>query len=223
MKFVLSALLLASAPILSAAAPQVAEPALTVQSVPPSFEKLQLARRFVSLAVRTDDMVEMMKIGMAQGSSAKLDGLTEDETEKAEAEKDMKRIMALMEPRVRQRMPNVLESYAVVYARDYSTEELQQMVTFAQSPAGQHYFAHNLAVQGDPIVVRQLEGFRSDLWPAMEEFPKEKCAAKAAQRVAMGDTKARCPLSAAKDTAAGSGGSSKRPAFRHVATDGSSG
>jgi hypothetical protein len=174
-----------------------------VQPAPPSFEKLQLARRFVSRTVRTDDMVEILKLGMAQGTSARLDELTEDADEKAEAKKDMKRIMELMEPRIRQRMPNVLESYAVVYARDYSTDELQHMVAFAESPAGQHYFAHNLAVQGDPIIVRQIEGFQNDLWPTMEEFRKEKCAAKAAQRVAMGDKKARCPLSTAQDSAAG--------------------
>lgn len=203
MKLVLSALLLASAPILSAAAPQAAQPGAVAQQAPPSFEKLQLARLFVSLTVRTDDMVRILSIGMAHGASAKLDELTQDAEEKTEVGKDMARFMALMEPRIRQRMPNVLESYAVVYARDYSTEELQRMVAFAQSPAGQHYFANDLAVQTDPIVQRQMEGFQNDVWPTMEEFRKEKCAAKAAQRVAMGDKKARCPLSAAQGRAAG--------------------
>lgn len=202
MKLILSALLLASAPVLSTAAPQAAQPASAAEPAPPSFEKLQLARRFVSLTVRTDDMVQMMSMGVAQGAEVRLDELTQDAAEKAEVEKDMKRIVALMEPRIRERMPNVLESYAVVYARDFSAEELRQMIAFAQSPAGQHYYATNLAVQGDPIVLRQIEGFQNDLWPTMKEFRKEQCAAKAAQRVAMGDKKARCSLSG-KDTAAG--------------------
>jgi hypothetical protein len=33
------------------------------------------------------------------------------------------------------------------------------------------------------------------LQPVMEKLGKEMCAEKAAQRVAMGDTKAKCPLS----------------------------
>jgi hypothetical protein len=169
----------------------------------PSFEKLQLARHFVSLTVRTEDMVKMLTIGIAHGASAKLDELTRDAEEKAEADDDMKRFIALMEPRIRQRMPNVLESFAVVYARNYSTDELLQMVAFAQSPAGQHYFANGFAVQTDPIVQRQMEGFQNDVWPTIEDFRKEKCAAKAAQRIAMGDTTARCPLSTAQDRAAG--------------------
>lgn len=39
--------------------------------------------------------------------------------------------------------------------------------------------------------------------PVMHELQKEMCAEKAAQRIAMGDTKAKCPLSAAAETQSG--------------------
>ena len=37
----------------------------------------------------------------------------------------------------------------------------------------------------------------------LENFRKEMCAEKAAQRIAMGDKKAKCPLSDESETAAG--------------------
>ena len=42
-----------------------------------------------------------------------------------------------------------------------------------------------------------------NLTPVLEDIQKEMCAEKAAQRVAMGDTKAKCPLAAAAETQAG--------------------
>ena len=51
--------------------------------------------------------------------------------------------------------------------------------------------------------MKATQGMWDAAMPVMEEFQKEMCAEKAAQRIAMGDTKAKCPLAAAAETAAG--------------------
>ena len=202
MKLLFSSVLLATASMLSAATPQSAPPAPAAEPAPPSVERQQLARQYVQLTATADQFVDLFRAGMSKGISGKLDEV-EDEESKAEARTEMAHFMSLAEPKLRERIPNLTEAYAQVYAREFSAEELRQMLAFAQSPAGGHFLKSRVKLELDPAILIQQEGFALDLFPILQQMQKEKCAAKAAQRVAMGEKNAKCPLSQAPETQAG--------------------
>jgi len=101
------------------------------------------------------------------------------------------------------RAEEVRQIYAAVYAREFSTDELQQMVSFAESPAGAHYLANRFDVETDPAVQEQQAGFWEDFAPAMMQFEKDKCHEHAAQRIAAGDKNAKRALASEPETKAG--------------------
>lgn len=206
MKLVLSALIIASATAGVSAAPQQSPKPMiaTPQAAkiePPSLERMELARRYIGLAISADQYVDAMRSGMAAGLSESL-GSDVDEGDRAESDKRMKRFLTLYEPKLRERMPNLLEAYAQVYAREFSAEELQGMVAFAQSPAGHHYLSRRVALDLDPAVLIQAQGFQNDALVILKQVQKEMCQEATAKRIAAGDKKAKCPLSNEADTRA---------------------
>ena len=211
MKLLLLSSLLFSAPALSSAVPQAApqfaippvqrSPSDVVENAP-SLERQELGRQFIALAVSPDDYLATMREGIAQGLREQFGG-DADAATKAETEKFMARFLALYEPKVRERLPMVLEAYAQVYAREFSADELRGMIDFAKTPAGRHYFARHISLDGDPAVIMQEEGVQDEALPIMQQMEKEQCQARTAQRIAAGDKKARCPLADKPDSAAG--------------------
>jgi hypothetical protein len=203
MKFLLSLGLLLSAPALSAAAAPprpTAQPA--AQPAPPSLERQALARQFIGLTVSADQFIDLIRAQAAQGVTAGL-GPNPSASDAAEAAKGFDQFMGLLGAKFRERMPNLMEAYAQVYAREFSADELRDMVAFAQSPAGRHYSAREVDLASDPPIELQMQGFQNDVWPIVNQIMKEKCAAHTAQRIAAGDKKARCPLADKSDSAAG--------------------
>jgi hypothetical protein len=161
-----------------------------------------LARRYISLAISPDQFLKAIRAGMIAGFSSEVDSEL-DESEKADAYAYMNRFATLFEPKVRERMPNIMEAYAQVYAREFSAEELQAMIAFAQSPTGRHYLARSLELATDPAIQIQQQGISNDAFPIFLQIIKEQCAARTAKRIAMGDKKAKCPLANIPDTQAG--------------------
>ena len=197
MKLLLSLALLASAPAMSAAAPQAA-----AQPAPPSIERQMLARRYIALTHSPYQLVESFRAQSAAMLTAEFEG-DSDQGRKAEAEKNLQRMFALFEPKIRERLPNLLESYSMVYAREFSADELRQMVEFAQSPAGQHYLSRRLALETDRAVEIQLEGFQLDAAQILQQIEKENCQERTARRIAAGDKSVKCRLSSAPQSQAG--------------------
>ncbi len=186
-----------------AAAPQPTAPApVAPAATVAASERLDLARRFVSLALPPERYMELMRAGAASGLAETLAGLN-DESAQAEGQADLQRLFAQLEPVMQAQLPRVTEAYTNAYAREYSAAELQQLIAFAQTPAGQHYLARHDFVELDPAVTdAQMQVFEA-IGPVMQQMQKEKCAAKAAQRIAAGDKKATCPLAKAAETRAG--------------------
>jgi hypothetical protein len=192
MKLVMSSLFIAVASsTLIAAAPAQADPAPPrVEAV--STERLELARRFMAVT-DTTDVMEYTREMLLQSVAMWGDDL--DDAGKASAEHRIKRYLALAEPKIRAAMPALLEANAQAYAREFSADELRQLIAFAQTPAGKHYIDRYDLLQMAPEVVDAQRELGAELGPVMKDLSKEMCAEKAAQRVAMGDTKAKCPLS----------------------------
>jgi hypothetical protein len=207
MKLVLSSFAIVLASSAFAATSQPA-PIAAVQSPAPSLERVQLARRFVSTVLSPERYIETMR---SQAESVIDCGCDDDEHEaaatnaahKAEAEKDLTRFLGMIEPKIRERMPDLVEAYSQVYAREFSADELQQMVSFAETPAGRHYLTRRTQLDADKAVQMQQQGFWLDIMPAMQQFQREKCQERTAQRIAAGDKNAKCALANKDETAAG--------------------
>ena len=197
MKLVLTsiAVALASSPVAAAAPP---EPARAEAAQP---AKIELARLFVELTMPADQFIAVMRTSAKMVAAADFED-SGDEAAKTAADRQVDELIAAAEPKVRQWLPNIFEAYASAYAREFSAEELAQMVAFAESPAGRHYLSGSEFLEGDPGVAAANDSLKKELTAIIESTAKEMCAKRAAKRLAAGDAKAKCPLSPASETRA---------------------
>lgn len=199
MKPVLTALWIALASsAVSAAAPDASPPApaparQAAADEAPSPQRLELARRLVGLADPAETMAEGVGAGFWRSASESLLDI-EDEAERAAAEDQLEQLLTRLQPKIRELMPAFLDAYAQLYAREFSAEELEQMIAFAQSPAGRHYLASLAALESDPLLGEAQAKLMTGLAPILDDYRKQLCAKRAAQRLAAGDTKAKCAL-----------------------------
>ena len=197
MKFLLASLSIALATSSLSAAP--AEPASTetAEKLPPiSRESLVLARQFVALAQPAADRMDSLR-----GYASMVASEGSDDPEGQAAEQRADKIMARFEPTIQKLMPALMDAYAYAYAREFSADELKQLIAFAQSPAGKHYVTSVSLVESDDGVLTVHQSIAEELEPIMRNVAKEACAKRAAERLAAGDTKAKCPLSDEPETA----------------------
>ena len=191
MKFLLASLSIALATSSLSAAP--AEPATTEAAeelAPIPTESLVLARQFVALAQpateRMDTLRGFVSMVAYEGS---------DDPQDAAAEQRADKIMARVEPTIEKLMPALMDAYAYAYAREFSADELRQLIAFAQTPAGKHFVTSAAKVEGDDGVLTVHQSIGEAIEPIMRDVAKEVCSKRAAERLAAGDTKAKCPLS----------------------------
>lgn len=201
MKLVTSSLMVAfasSALVVAAPAPAQTDANPTmIEAISP--ERLNLARKFMAVTDTTDIMDSYREM-LFQTVAAAGDDL--DDAGKADAQHRIERYLTLAAPTIRAGEPALIEAYAKAYAREFSADELRQLVAFAQTPAGRHYIDRYDFLLMAPEIVDAQRKLSDELAPVMEQLGKEMCAEKAAQRIAMGDKKAKCPLSES-DTLAG--------------------
>lgn len=195
-------LLLASATSL-AAAPASSQPAAqpapqlaaATPAAAPSAEHLALARRFVALRNQDQEFIDLVHQGFWSGAGPYLAAI-EDETKRDAATEQAEAMFARLEPTIRKRIPTVSEAYARAYAAKFSAAQLGELVAFGSTPTGKYFLSNILALEADPIVSEAAISVMEELTPALMEFQKKACTDHAQQRIAMGDKKATCPLSA---------------------------
>lgn len=73
------------------------------------------------------------------------------------------------------------------------------MVAFASSPAGRHYLSSMVDIESDPLVLEANQSLSDEMLSVIDDIRKEGCAERAAAKLAMGDTKAACPLAKGGD------------------------
>jgi hypothetical protein len=182
---------------LAVAAPASADPAASTNVEAPSPERLEVARRLVTATLSADLYMDSVK------SSARLAayggyGKQEDPA----TEERLKQFFAWAEPAMRDHLTKLAEAQTQAYAREFTADELRQILAFSQTKAGQHFMTSD-AIDYDPAVVQAQLEFEEAIEPIIEKIQRERCAAKAAQRVAMGNAEAKCRLSTATETKAG--------------------
>jgi hypothetical protein len=201
MKLVSSPLLvLAALSVSAAAAPPSPPQALEA----PTHERLVLATTFAEKTVSADKYIAAIREMASSGMDCSCrNGASKASFDRAQADKELAGFMRAIEPEIRSHIPWLLGAYAFSYAREYSADELRQMINFAATPAGQHFFTSRIDVEFDESVMLQQEQLMKDLVPAVEKWQRKTCLEHAAQRVAAGDRKATCPLARKAETAAG--------------------
>lgn len=205
MKPIAGSLLILAACSLYAVVPASAQPvaAQTAAAMEaPSPERLDLARKFISVSLPADDTIENIRAGFLGSASADLMEV-EDKAEREAATAKMDAVFTRFEPKLRELLPQFLEANAQAYAQEFSADELRQMLAFAESPTGRHYTAQKQMLGMSPDVVRAQYQLIHGIEPMVEELRRQACAERTAKRIAMGDKKATCPLARKSDTAAG--------------------
>ena len=155
-----------------------------------------LARRFLALAMPEDRALQDMR-DLSQrviAAAAAIDD-GEGDSDPEWTKNYMDRVLVKAAPIIRDHMLSIREVTAFVYAREFSSAELQDMIAFAQTPAGQHYWAREHFIDLDPSIVAQEKLMQDAMAPVYFEVRKELCQEATARRIAAGDKKAKCPLS----------------------------
>lgn len=163
---------------------------------------LELARQFVAAAEPGGDTMGSIREYAILAASRASDDPDDEEAQKA-VEQRVDKLLARAEPTIRKLMPAMAEAYAYAYAREFSAEELEQLIAFVQSPAGKHYAKRQAFVESDDAILQIHQTIGEELEPIMRDIAKEMCAQRAAERLAAGDTNAKCPLSEESETMAG--------------------
>lgn len=204
MKFLLASFLIATASSTALMATPDAAETPSQAEIPDaaSAERFLLARKFVALAQPASERMDSLR---GYAAMAAYQGLEDPEDEKAlhAAEQKQEQILARLDPIIQKRMPQLLDAYAHAYAREFSAEELEQLIAFAQSPAGKHYVTRAFTAESDEAVLGIHQTIAEELGPVMRDIAKEVCSERAAQRLAAGDANAKCPLSGESDTQSG--------------------
>ena len=72
-------------------------------------------------------------------------------------------IPARLAPIIEKHIPLMLDAQAKAYARAFSLDELKQIRTFAETPAGQHYLTEAPKLMGDPDVAATNRAYMADV------------------------------------------------------------
>lgn len=185
-----STAIVAAAPTVTPAVQPVATPAVFPTASP---EHLALARQYVALTRTGSDTIAGIRAAAVQAANYFAESI-ETDAERLAAQTRYYNLVMSNEPRIQALMPRLLDAYAAAYAREYSADELRLIISFADTPAGKHYFAHPDNFEDDAAVIESHKAIGEMLAPAFEQMNKEACGAKAAARVAAGDKHAKCPL-----------------------------
>lgn len=188
--------LLVGAAVLSASAAigqMPGEAARLTTTEAPEGQRLALARQFVRLVGADEDVLEGMRLVMQSAAEATEQDEDESSSDRIEA------YMKLAEPKVREHLPRINEARAQVYARAFSQDELTHLIGFAESPVGKRYLSDMAELETDPLIQAASAG----LLHSLQDIGREQCRQRAARRVAAGDAKAKCPLTARSETLSG--------------------
>jgi hypothetical protein len=79
-------------------------------------------------------------------------GLTNDKDLQALMNRSTQRMWDQMKPIMNAALPDIFDSMARAYAREFSTDDLSAILAFVKTPAGQHYFERASNILKDPDV-----------------------------------------------------------------------
>ena len=135
--------------------PPVVTPASTTAPVDPA--ALALAHQILDIGIPPAKRSEMFGSVMDSPSAQMRKtrdslGLTKDKEFQAVIDRSSQRVWDQVKPIMNAALPDIFESMAHAYAREFSTDDLSALLAFVKTPAGQHFFERAPQILKDPDV-----------------------------------------------------------------------
>jgi hypothetical protein len=171
----------------------------------PPEERIALARRYVALAMPEEsELQDMRDLSQQVIAALSVAGYDDESASDREWEKDfIDRVMVKAAPIIRDHMLSIREVTAIVYASEFSSAELNDMIAFGQTPGGRHYLARQQFLDLNPAIMAQQRLLQEAIAPVYSDVRKDICQEETAKRIAAGDKKAKCPYAQQKDVKQG--------------------
>ena len=148
----LAALFVVAAPV--SAAPQPAPKTNPTQVDPGA---LAIAHQILAIGIPAEKRSQMFTSvldSLSEQVRKSAAGLspTKDKDFQAILDRSTQRLWDGMKPIMNAALPDIFESMARAYARDFSVDDLNALLAFVKTPAGQHFFERSPLILKDPDV-----------------------------------------------------------------------
>ena len=148
----LAALFVVAAPV--SAAPQPAPKANPTEVDP---RALAIAHQILAIGIPAEKRSQMFTSvldSLSEQVRKSAAGLspTKDKDFQAILDRSTQRLWDGMKPIMNAALPDIFESMARAYARDFSVDDLNALLAFVKTPAGQHFFERSPLILKDPDV-----------------------------------------------------------------------
>jgi hypothetical protein len=177
---VLGATLLVAAPAAAAAQPQPAAPAPAQAATAPPLDPaaLAVAHQIIAIGMPVEKRSQMFTSLMnslteqARKSTQNL-AFNKDKDFQALVDRSVQRMWDEMRPIMNAALPDIYESMARAYARQFSIEDLNALLGFVKTPAGQHFFERSPLILKDPDVQAAQQRMTAQLITKLPEITRQ--------------------------------------------------
>lgn len=169
-----------AAPAASSGQASPSGPAVVAAPAPVDARALATAREIIRVGYPEEKRVGMftgvLDAMTGQMRAAMMPSLNNDPAAKAMVERKLDGFIPEGKAVMIHHIPAFMEAYAQGYAREFSQDELEQMLTFARTPAGQHFFLRSSAIIADPAFAAANQAYIRELQPLIEKMQRELVA-----------------------------------------------
>jgi hypothetical protein len=177
---VLGATLLIAAPAGAASQPQAAQsvPAPAAKTTPVDPAALAVAHQILAIGMPVQKRSQMFTSLMdsvteqARKSTENL-AFSKDKDFQALLDRSVQRMWDEMRPIMNAALPDIYESMARAYARQFSIEDLNALLGFVKTPAGQHFFERSPLILKDPDVQAAQQRMTAQLITKLPEITRQ--------------------------------------------------
>jgi hypothetical protein len=164
--------------LLIASIPASAQPAAADKTRALDPNSLALAHQIISVAFPPDKRVQMYNsmmdsIIVQSRQSMESLPLAKDKDFQALIDRTTKRMLDQLKATIIASIPDIFESMSRAYARDFSTDDLNAILAFVKTPAGQHYFDRLPLIVQDPDVKAATQRAMAQLLAKQPELDRE--------------------------------------------------
>ena len=169
----LGALLAAGTPVSAASPPQAQSKTTAVDPT-----ALAIAHHILAIGFPAEKRSQMLSsvldsLNDQVRKSAQNSGLTKDKDLQAILDRSTQRMWDAMKPVVNAALPDIFESMARAYAREFSVDDLNALLRFVETPAGQRFIERGPLIMQDPDVQASQQRMMAQMTGKLPEIIRE--------------------------------------------------
>lgn len=169
----LGSLLAAGMPANAASVPP-AEPKMT--AVDPA--ALAIAHQILAIGFPVEKRSQMLlsvvdSVNEQVRKSAQNSGLTKDKDLQAILDRSSQRMWDAMKPVMNAAIPDIFEGMARAYAREFSVDDLNALLRFVETPAGQRFIERSPLIMKDPDVQASQQRMMAQMMGKLPEIMRQ--------------------------------------------------